>query len=110
MSGHRTQRDRILDHLRTNKGRRVASPELGRISLQYGARVKELRDAGYSIRNEVERVNGQVHGYFILEAEPEPVADAQPTMGTPTAPTLFSAGPEPDSTMLAYELGRRGAR
>jgi hypothetical protein len=68
LSGDRkSQRQRILDLLRAACGQEVPSVALSRISLQYGARVKELRELGFKIVNRTERQFDQVHGYFRLE-------------------------------------------
>ncbi len=49
MNQRRNQRQRVLDRLLTAHGAEVPSFELSRISLQYGASVKELREAGFRI-------------------------------------------------------------
>lgn len=111
MSARRTQRDRILELLCASNGRRVPSPELARISLQYGARVKELRAAGFRIRNEIERVNGQVHGYFILESGPAQIAlAAAPMQRAAGHPEELFVNSSDISSFLNHELGRGGAR
>jgi hypothetical protein len=82
ISGHRPelfrgQRGAILRLLLLERGRWIPSHRLADIALQYSARVKELRDAGYVIQNQTKRVNGQVHGAFTLVAcpgEPEQMA------------------------------------
>ena len=63
----KTQRQRILDLLLSARGRDVPSLALSRISLQYGARVKELRGLGFKIQNRTERRSGKVCGYFRLQ-------------------------------------------
>ncbi len=67
MSDLKCQRQRTLDVLLAAHGREVPSVVLSRISLQYGARVKELRKLGFRIVNRTERRDGQVYGYFRLE-------------------------------------------
>jgi hypothetical protein len=62
-----TQRQAILNALLAAHGGEVPSYELAAIALQYGARVRELRDLGFPITNRTERRNGQVRGYFKLE-------------------------------------------
>src|SRR2546428_12014975 len=50
-----------------------------RLSLQYGARVKELTELGFRIKNRTERRSDKVCGYFRLETgpgEPTEVASA----------------------------------
>ena len=64
----KSQREQILDLLLNAHGQEVPSVALSRISLQYGARVKELRELGFRISNRTERRAGRVHGYFRLEA------------------------------------------
>jgi biotin operon repressor len=64
------QKAAILDLLLKNKGRWVPAYSLSAVALQYGARVKELRDAGYQIENRTERYGRQVHGSFRLIACP----------------------------------------
>jgi hypothetical protein len=72
----KNQRQRILDLLLAAHGEEVPSVALSRISLQYGARVKELRELGLRIVNRTERRSGQVHGYFRLEAGMPATEDA----------------------------------
>lgn len=60
------QRDRVLHRLEQSAGMWVPSYELGRIALQYGRCVHELRKMGCSIENRVEWVDGQAHGSFRL--------------------------------------------
>ena len=74
-SGHQPQlftgqKGRILALLLQNKGQWVPSYSLSAAALQYCARIKELRDAGYKIENKTERVGRQVRGSFRLVARP----------------------------------------
>lgn len=69
MSEYKNQRQRILDLLLAAGGSEVPSVALSRISLQYGARVKELRSAGHNIENRTERARGKVCGFFCLKKE-----------------------------------------
>ncbi len=66
----KSQRQRILDLLLGARGQEVPSIVLARISLQYGARVKELRKLGFRISNRTERRAGKVNGYFRIESVP----------------------------------------
>jgi len=66
----KSQRDRILELLIRACGAEVPAPELARISLQYSARVKELRELGFRIINRVEVSNGSKHGFFRLHQCP----------------------------------------
>jgi hypothetical protein len=61
-----TQRSKILQLLREREGGWVPSYELAGIALQYGARVLELRRAGYNIENRMQEVDGQTYGAFRL--------------------------------------------
>ena len=64
------QKAAILDLLLKNKGRWVPAYSLSAVALQYSARVKELRDAGYKVENKTERHGRQVYGSFRLVACP----------------------------------------
>lgn len=68
------QRGAILNLLLRHKGEWIPSYRLSAVALQYGARVKELRDAGYTIENRTVRVGKKVHGMFCLIACPGEVA------------------------------------
>ena len=65
-----TQKAEILDLLLENCGNWVPAYSLSAVALQYSARVKELRDAGYVIENQTARVGRQVRGSFRLTALP----------------------------------------
>jgi hypothetical protein len=62
----KTQEQRILWALQAAFPWWVPAPALGRISLQYGARVHSLRRKGWLIVNRVRIVDGQRHGEFRL--------------------------------------------
>ena len=66
MRARPTQRAAILRLLEERKGQWVPSYELAGIALQYGARVLELRRAGYAIENKAQHVNGQIRTAFRL--------------------------------------------
>jgi hypothetical protein len=73
--GHRPelftgQRGAILRLLLDNRGIWVPVFRLSALALQYNARVKELRDAGYTIENRTSRRGKQVLGEFRLTACP----------------------------------------
>jgi len=77
----KNQRQRILDLLMAAHGRDVPSVALSRVSLQYGARVKELREMGCRITNRTERCAGKVYGYFRLESgSPSRTQEQQPVL------------------------------
>lgn len=66
MKSRTTQRGRILRLLEENSNQWVPSYRLAEIALQYGARVLELRRAGYRIENKLQDVDGETHGAFRL--------------------------------------------
>lgn len=66
----KNQRQRILDLLIAACGREVPSPELAKVSLQYCARISELREAGFIIISRVEAHGGAKHGFFRLHQCP----------------------------------------
>jgi hypothetical protein len=75
ISGHQpglftTQKEEILNLLLRNRGNWVPAYSLSAIALQFSARVKERRDAGYVIENKTERHGRQVHGSCRLVACP----------------------------------------
>jgi hypothetical protein len=65
-----TQKAEILDLLLKNRGRWIPAYSLSAVALQYNARVKELRDAGYRVDNKTERQGRKVHGSFRLVSCP----------------------------------------
>src|SRR5712692_10596216 len=66
----KNQRQRILERLMAACGGEVPSPELARVSLQYCARISELREAGFVIISRVEVHDGAKHGFFRLHQCP----------------------------------------
>ena len=53
------------------KHERVPLPEIQRAAgAQHGARLREARNRGYVIDNVTEHVDGDVHSWYILRAEP----------------------------------------
>jgi hypothetical protein len=60
------QRTLILHLLQAAQPGWVPAPALARISLQYNARIFELRRAGWTISNRVATVGGKKHGSFRL--------------------------------------------
>jgi hypothetical protein len=67
----KNQRQRILELLIAACGGEVPSPELARVSLQYCARISELREAGFVIISRVEVHEGVKHGFFRLHQRPD---------------------------------------
>ncbi len=66
MSLRQTQRDRILDLLRSREGEWVALPQILDLHIgQYNARILELRRAGIEIENKTERDQaGVTHSWY----------------------------------------------
>jgi hypothetical protein len=64
------QKAAILQLLLDNRGQWVPAYRLARTALQYSARVREIRSAGYIIENKTERVGRQVRGAFRLVSCP----------------------------------------
>lgn len=94
MTRSATQRTAILYLLQAAQPGWVPAPALARISLQYSARIFELRRAGWLISNKVISVNGKKHGSFRL-GPPETPRSAElrtkpmlPSVGIETS-TLF---------------------
>ncbi len=67
---HKNQRQRILERLIAARGGEVPSSELAEVSLQYNARVSELREAGFVIISRVEVRDRVKHGFFRLHQCP----------------------------------------
>lgn len=63
-----SQRDRILARLQSRF--EVPAAELAQISLQYNARVLELRAEGWVIDSRIEMRGRSKHGFFRLVAAP----------------------------------------
>jgi hypothetical protein len=72
----KNQRHRILELLIAARGGEVPSPELARVSLQYCARISELREEGFVIISRVEVQDGVKHGFFRLHQRPGSQRDA----------------------------------
>ena len=72
----RGQKAAILEQLLNRRGTWVPAYQLAARALQYSARIKELRDAGYVI-NCAKRVGRRVHGSFCLVACPSEDGDQQ---------------------------------
>jgi hypothetical protein len=62
----RSKAQRILWLLHAAWPNWTPAPELAKISLQYAARVKELREAGWLIANRVEFHGRTKHGFYRL--------------------------------------------
>jgi hypothetical protein len=85
MSERRTQSARILDLL--SSGREVSALELSSVSLQYCARISELREAGCVISNRVQiQRDGTRRGFYKLVCRPpilEKVSNYEPQRKPP---------------------------
>ncbi len=66
----KNQRQRVLELLIASRDGEVPSSELAKVSLQYNARVSELREAGFVIISRVEIHDGVKHGFFRLHQCP----------------------------------------
>lgn len=92
----KTQRARILERLTEAAGDWVPSPEIASFAQQYGARVYELRRAGFVIENRArtDETTGERHSWFRLVCEspaasPIPVAGRDWYPDRPTGLPLF---------------------
>ncbi len=85
-----SQRGRILGLLLDARGSEVPAPELARISLQYSARVLELRRLGFRIVNRVETVAGVRRGFFRLVSGPVAVTSPAPAAAVPSVQAPLS--------------------
>jgi hypothetical protein len=59
-------RQAILDRLVAERGGWVPAIELSRLSIQYSARIHEIRKLGFAVENRTEHVAGKVHGFYRL--------------------------------------------
>ena len=93
----KSQRQQILDLLFGACGQELPSIVLARISLQYGARVKELRGLGFRIHNRTERRAGKVNGYFRMESAhgEQPNGSGKPTLTPPETGSFPEFGSPP---------------
>lgn len=67
-----TQTGRILNLLAASWPSWTPAPSLARISLQYCARISELREQGWEISNRTEYKAGVRHGFYRLGSPPIP--------------------------------------
>ena len=69
-----TQTELLISKLREARaeGRALGLPEIMRLGIaQHGARLKELRDRGFKIINELEGIKGILHSRYWLIYDPE---------------------------------------
>jgi len=100
-----TQSSRILRLLCSAYPSWTPSAALANISLQYSARILELRRAGWQIENRVEVVNGVRHGSFRLA---KPLERPNPNRGVEVTPDRPSSSDRlfPDDAPLRHlDLG-----
>jgi hypothetical protein len=64
------QKAEILKLLRKHRGEWVPVYRLAALSLQYNARLYEIRASGVVVESKTERIDGRVHGSFRLVSEP----------------------------------------
>jgi hypothetical protein len=72
MAGSTSQKQRILNLLAAAWPEWTPAPSLARISLQYCARISELREQGWEICNRTEWKDGARHGFYRLGSQPLP--------------------------------------
>jgi hypothetical protein len=69
-----TQTELLIEKLREARalGKPVELPEIMRLGIaQHGARMKEIRDRGFKVVNELESVDGVLHSRYWLLFDPE---------------------------------------
>ena len=69
-----TQTELLIGELRKARaeGRALELPEIMRLGIaQHGARMKEIRDRGFKVVNELESVKGVLHSRYWLLFDPE---------------------------------------
>ncbi len=87
-----TQRGRILDLLIDARGEWVPLPKIVSCAAQYNARIFELRQLGFRIKNRTREVDGEKYSWFRLEAEIKPVQPLTAIVPTPETIPLFTEG------------------
>jgi len=69
-----TQTELLIAKLRErrNEGKALELPEIMRLGVaQHGARMKEIRDRGFKVINELESIKGVLHSRYWLIYDPE---------------------------------------
>ena len=73
--GGKTQHSRILRLLIDARGQWVPLPQILELRIsQFGARILELRRAGFDIENRTEQIDGARHSWYRLVSSPMPAA------------------------------------
>jgi hypothetical protein len=98
-SNHKTQRANILGKLIEAKVGRVSLLEILACAAQYDSRIHELRKMGFSIVNEREHIDGQLHTWFRLVSGPTLQKSQQKSETPGGEATLFPIEP-PDRSYL----------
>jgi hypothetical protein len=69
-----TQTDLLIDKLREARaaGKALELPDIMHLGVaQHGARMKEIRDRGFKVINELESIKGVLHSRYWLIFDPE---------------------------------------
>jgi len=69
-----TQTELLIAKLRERRdeGKALELPEIMRLGIaQHGARMKEIRDRGFKVINELESIKGVLHSRYWLMYDPE---------------------------------------
>lgn len=69
-----TQTDLLISKLREARfeSKALELPEIMRLGIaQHGARMKEIRERGFKVINELESINGVLHSRYWLMCDPE---------------------------------------
>ncbi|HEY6387280.1 MAG TPA: helix-turn-helix domain-containing protein [Candidatus Acidoferrum sp.] len=106
MSARQTQRDRLLALLHSRENEWVPLPEILALGIaQFGARILELRRAGFDIANKIERDESSVvHSWYRLLASPKNPEAPKPETAMP-----FGAVPS-DGDWYEREHGPRSVQ
>jgi len=74
----RTQRQRLLDLLRSARGAEIGLPQILSLQIsQFGARLKELRSLGFDIQNRQETRDGRRLSFYRLRLDSAPTPATQ---------------------------------
>jgi hypothetical protein len=69
-----TQTELLIARLRERRdeGKALELPDIMRLGIaQHGARMKEIRDRGFKVINELESIKGVLHSRYWLFSDPE---------------------------------------
>ncbi len=82
-----TQRDQVLNLLKSRAGQWIPLPEIAKCAAQYNARIYECRRLGFQIENRTQDVDGIRHSWFRLNpgpTQPAPTNPERPAVGHQT--------------------------